>query len=389
MRVLLSCLQSLRRHPIPAYDFWREYFAQACNEAGIECVEVPDVDWAEGLALLPGKQLDAWRSRTWERVLEFVRKEQHREPIQFFLGYLYPGQVEVGAIVELQRMGIPCVNFFCDNIREFHQVPIEYRPFALHWVPEFEALMMYRNAGLPHLHAPMPCWIPIELRSIPTIETEPPTFIGSADLLRRNLLGLAVKAGADLVIRGNGWELTDDSVTPDAPASRLAEILRNQVAFVQAHGFAGFYRKLENYFIPLDAPAISEEVMKPAVSRHDYVRITREAVVILGINRVPAARASNRHPLTYSRLRDIEAPMLGACYLTEWTAGLGELYELGEEIESYRSSEELCFKIDELKKNEPRRKVMRQRAQRRALVEHSAARSLIRISERLGLRTTS
>lgn len=386
MRILLSCLQSLCRHPIPAYDFWQNYFIQGCIEAGIEFLEVPGVDWAEGLAHPLGEELELWRERTWESVLAFARKEQERQPIDCFLGYLYPKQIEIEAIVTLQNLGIPCVNFFCDNVREFRQIPVEYRPFALHWVPEFEALPMYRNAGLPYLHAPMPCWIPAQLRFVPTAETEPPTFIGSADLLRRNLLGRAVLAGANLVIRGAGWELKDDSLKPDVPAWRLGEVFRNQVALVRAHGFASFYRKLENHLVPLDAPTISDEVVKPSVSRDDYVRITREAVVILGINRVPAARASNRCPLTFSRLRDIEAPMLGACYLTEWTAGLGQLYELGKEIESYRTAEELCYKLVELQQDGSRRRLMRQRAQARALADHSAARSLVRISERLGLK---
>jgi hypothetical protein len=44
-------------------------------------------------------------------------------------------------------------------------------------------------------------------------------------------------------------------------------------------------------------------------------------------------------PNTYSRLRDIEAPMLGACYLTEQTEGLECLYDIGNEIEIYKDPE--------------------------------------------------
>ena len=57
MRVLLSCLQSQKRHPLPAYDFWRPYFVEGCREAGIECLEVPGVDWAEGVVYPPGANL--------------------------------------------------------------------------------------------------------------------------------------------------------------------------------------------------------------------------------------------------------------------------------------------------------------------------------------------
>ena len=386
MRILMSCLQSLKQHPIASYEQWRFYLTKGCEEAGIAFVEVPGIDWAEALLHAPGNDLDQWRARTWEAVLSFVRREQSREPFDFFLSYLYPGQVEPAAIIELQRIGIPCVNFFCDNFREFRRVPDEYRPFALHWVPEFEALPMYRLAGLRHLHAPMPCWVAPELRSVPTAETEPPTFIGSPDLLRRDLFGRAFAAGADFIIRGPGWidGTQGKTVTTSHPKAGF-KVLTNQLDVMRVHGAAGLYHKMANRLFPLNSPEIPPSKVHRGVSNEDYVRISREAEVVIGVNRVSTLRASNRHPLTYSRLRDLEAPMLGACYLTEWTEGLGELYELGAEIETYRTPEELAVKIVELKKDPTRRRGLRERGQKRALADHSVARSLGRISEKLSL----
>lgn len=75
--------------------------------------------------------------------------------------------------------------------------------------------------------------------------------------------------------------------------------------------------------------------------------------------------------------------MVGACYLTEWTAGLEELYDLGTEIETYRTPDELVGKVRELQRDRARRRVLRQRGQQRALGEHSVARSLKRIAQRL------
>ena len=389
MRVLLSCLQSRKQHPLPAYEFWRSYFVHGCAEAGIEYVEIPGVDWAEGLVHPPGRQLDAWRAQTWDTVLQFVREEQARHPIHFFLGYLYPKQVEKGAVAELQRMGIPCVNFFCDNVREFCRVPLEYQSFALNWVPEFEALPMYRSAGLPHLHAPMPCWVPSEFRAFAPADIGPPTFIGSADILRRELLGRALHAGADLVIRGPGWVPERGQPAMTTVPCSLGRRVTAWAALVRAQGAKALYYKIEGRLRVLHPIPVPPSRIAPAVFGPDYFRVTQDAMITIGINRVPSARASNRNPLSYSRLRDIEAPMLGACYLTEWTAGLGDLYELGVEIESYRTPEELCFKIDELKKDRPRRRLMRERAQRRALSDHSVARSLRRICERLGLQKDS
>lgn len=382
MRILLSCLQSLKKQPLPAYSHWRNYFVAGLVEAGHEVVEVANVDWAEGMTYPPGGALDAWRTRTWETVENFVRQEIAQRPIHLFVGYFYPEQVEVSAIRELQRMGIPCVNFFCDNVREFLKPPAEYSPFALHWVPEFEALPMYREAGLPYVHAPMPCWISRGLRNESRLETEPATFIGSSDVLRRNLLGQALRGGADFVIRGNGW--LADAATQPKQVRAAATLMRNQVDLVKRHGLGGLLTKIESRVRPLRPPSIAESRIGAPLSDAEYFRVTREALVTIGVNRVPTANRSPHRPLVYSRLRDIEAPMLGACYLTEWTEGLEHMYELGKEIETYRTAEELTSKLSELRVDPERRISMRERAQRRALSDFSVARSIACIGARFG-----
>lgn len=384
MRIILSCLQSLRHHDIPAYGFWRTYFVEGCREAGMEVLEVPGVDWAEGLTHAEGsEELDAWRSRTWEKTVAFARDEQECEGVDFFLGYLYPDQVEVSAVRELQRVGIPCVNFFCDNVREFRRVPEAYTPFDLHWVPEYEALPMYRRAGLPHIHAPMPCWVPERLRNIPEHETEPATFIGSADILRRKLLGEVLADGAELTLRGPGWGEPGkkSSVSVSNPKSNF--VLANQFALVKRHGLGALGAKIANAAYPLRPLTIPQERVAPPVFGDEYFRVTREAAVTVGVNRVPVTRRPLHSPLKYSRLRDIEAPMLGACYLTECTEGIAGLYNLGEEIETYSSADELADKLKALLANPQKRSSLRSAGQQRALREHSVAATLNKISDRL------
>jgi hypothetical protein len=383
MRILLSCLQSLNRHSLPAYGHWRNYFVAGLVEAGHEVVEVPNVDWAEGMTYPRGSALDAWRTRTWEVVEIFVRQEVAHRPIHLFVGYFYPEQVEEAAIRELQRMGIPCVNFFCDNVREFLKPPAEYSAFALHWVPEFEALPMYRAAGLPHVHAPMPCWVSDELRNASRLETEPATFIGSPDVLRRNLLGQALRGGANFVIRGNGW--LADTANQSKQVRTAASLISNQIDLVKRRGLDSLLTKIESRVRPLRPPTIEESRIGAPLSDAEYFRVSREAMVTIGVNRVPSANRSLHRPLVYSRLRDIEAPMLGACYLTEWTEGLEHMYELSTEIETYRTADELTSKLCELCRDPMRRGAMRERAQRRALSDLSVARSIARIGAHFGI----
>ena len=103
----------------------------------------------------------------------------------------------------------------------------------------------------------------------------------------------------------------------------------------------------------------------------DYVRLSRESNVTIGVNRYPSFNYPINHPGTYSRLRDIEAPMLGACYLTEWTEGLDQLYDLDKEIFTYNSIDELFAKSEVLMKDKNLRQSLRVNGQKRSLSDHS------------------
>ena len=165
----------------------------------------------------------------------------------------------------------------------------------------------------------------------------------------------------------------------------LTDVIKNQVDLVREHGLASLLLKVSTRARPLRPQTLPKSRVGETLGHAEYTRLTREAMVTIGVNRVPTANRSLRRPLVYSRIRDIEAPMLGACYLTEWTEGLEHMYELGTEIETYRTADELCRKLSELRSNPARRTAMRQRAQRRALADHSVAQSISRISAHLGL----
>jgi hypothetical protein len=171
-----------------------------------------------------------------------------------------------------------------------------------------------------------------------------------------------------------------------ASARRALVAAARQESAVDNRGVGSVYRKLVDRFHPFDVQQIpSNHIREMPLGADAYFSMLRQAPITIGVNRAPTPRLSNHRPLIYSRLRDIEAPMAGACYLTEWAPELEHLYELGDEIETFRTAEELKEKIDELKRDPERRLRMRKAAQARALSEHSVPRSFARIRERLGI----
>ena len=368
---------------MPAYAFWEYYLRNALVESGHEVIQTPDVDWAEGLMPLSAQSRTAWLNSTWGRTIGFIETEHRRRPISLFLSYLFPNQVLPSAVRAIRSAGIPTVNFFCDNVREFTKVPDSFKDFDLHWVPEADARAMYTAAGLPYVHSAMPMWVQPKYRTISDVEDGGAIFIGSHDVLREDLLRDAIKGGLQVKIYGSGWL----EGPPASPVRRqsFGQMVANQVDFIRREGFRGIAMKATYLAREKHPREWIKKSAHPPISNDTYFNTTREAGVVIGINRCPTFQRPFSTPLRYSRLRDIEAPMLGACYLTEMAPGIEELYDIGSEIETYRDAGELMEKAQRLQADPAKRLAIRREGQRRALADHTIEKSLNLLVAKLGI----
>lgn len=382
MRIFLSSQQSLKKHNIPAYRFWEIYLKNGIEEAGHEWLEVKEVDWAEGLVYLDKERLKTWRDRAWIQTVNYIKYQHQIKPINLFLSYLFPKQIDPLAIREIQELGIPCINFFCDNVREFKKIPKIFYCFNLHWVPEFKAIKMYQASNLNYIYAPMPVWIPPSLRNYNHSEKYGVSFIGSKDVQRERLFANLIQFNINLELRGKGW-LYDEPDELINESQKMWQNLwvkaNNQLLDISNEGLIYWLRKLQSRFIPRVTNQLFFPYVREKPGFDEYFKITQQSQITLGVNRYPSFQYPLDRPNTYSRMRDIEAPMLGACYLTEWTEGLDDLYEIGEEIETYSSVEEMAEKIKYLQASPEKRKIMRANAQYKAIKEHSIPNTLTKI----------
>lgn len=371
MKIFLSFLQGNPNHPIPAFSFWEYYIKNGIEEAGHTWVECQSIDWAAGLVPQSNESLLRWKADAWQRTCEYLKKT----PVDLFLSYLYPHQIEEQAIKYIQNLQIPCVNFFCDNIRLFKKVPQEFHCFDLHWVPESKATEMYEKVNLQCLNLPMPMWVAPEYRTLKGEYNTQISFLGSKDIQRQLLLQKVLSKAPDLnlAIYGSGWQTGEEvRVIVDSANSKLY----NQFSFIKKYGLVAYIRKMcqRNYTLAYCTPLTNCLRSKPSFT--EYVEITQKSMITLGINRYPSFSFPLNKPDSYSRLRDIEAPMLGACYLTEYTQGLEGLYDFGNDIETYTTETEMIEKINLLKKDEDLRLKLRLNAQKRALEYLSINKSL-------------
>jgi hypothetical protein len=380
LKIFLSFLQSPINYQIPVYNFWQYYIKNGIEEAGHHWVEHPDVDWALGIVPKSKISQAKWKQETWEKTISWLK----RKPVDLFLSYLYPEQIDVHAIAEIQKAGIPCVNFFCDNIRQFKKVPEEFACFDLNWVPEFEALSLYAKAKYPYVHLPMPTWIDPQYRLVQKEHFEQLTFLGSKDIQRQLLFESIIHKRPDLSLKiyGNGW-IEENNIPYKNPSYTFKKKLQFQYQFLKDNGAKAYLRKLNRRKTSNKLSAALQSVVQPAQNPFNHQQLTAQSMITIGVNRYPSYHYPLSRPNTYSRLRDIEAPMLGACYLTEWAPGLDFLYDLGSEIETYKNEDEFIYKADWLTADAEKRKQLKINGQTRALKAHTIMQSLDKLFTKL------
>lgn len=367
-------------HPIPAYRFWGHYIKNGIKEAGMEWLDVPGADWAEGLLYNNGtEELKNWRDKIWQLTLDYIKANPGK--IDLFLCYLYPQQIDVTAINEIKKLGIPCVNFYCDNVREFSKAPDKFKVFDLVWVPEYEAISMYKQANINYINLPMPMWVDKKYRQNHPIHENPVlSFIGSKDIYRIKLLAELLNKDLPLTIRGNGW--AKSTLSEPVKQTNYKKLI-NQAGFIKQHGLKGLIIKWLQKNQTFGSVSINPEIILQKPDFETYIHITQNSAITLGINRVPTFKRTHTNPLVYSRLRDIEAPMLGACYLTEYCEGLGQLYDLENEVYAYRNTDELNGKARELLNDKEKRLKLRINGQHKALTQLSIPVTLGKLKAKL------
>jgi hypothetical protein len=381
MNIFLSFLQSENRHPIPAYDFWEHYIKNGITEAGYQWSECTGADWALGLVPQSKDAFLKWKQDTWEKTIDCIKKH----PPDVFLSYLYPTQIDISAIKEIQKAGIPCVNFFCDNVRDFTKLPVEFEVFDLNWVPEYKAAQWYKAAGYNYINLPMPIWVDQKYRVLKNEVKKQVTFIGSMDIQRLLLFEDVAKQASDLplAIYGSGWLEPKAALSPVAPDYTLAKKVMFNLNMIRQLGMVPYWRKIQQRaaYAGVSGTLKNKVFAAPAFDR--YNSLTAQSMITVGVNRYPSFHFPFDKPDSYSRLRDIEAPMLGACYLTEYTDGIEDLYDIKKEIAVYRTAEELISKTRELQADHAKRRQLKINGQKRALKEHNIPNSLNRILKRI------
>jgi spore maturation protein CgeB len=405
MRIFCAIRHS--RNPERCYGgLWSANFYPALRDMGHEIIESQtDLLPASRFMDIPGsftREEKEVRARTTEQILAEVRAAHLRGSINLFLSYFYNAHFDPAGFDELRRLGIPSVNFYCNSIYQFNLVDAVATKADFAWHPEKDARQSYLGIGAN------PVWVqmaadPGVYRPIPAIRRLPKAcFVGQRYGDRDRWLAFLIRAGVPVEIYGTGWKCSagaDPSPNSGMKESKSVYLGRQKPVpgswqsylAVARHNvdLAGFSRGVLRSAHQLKyrretralTPLIASSARGPA---KDVSTVFAAHDVCLNFSNVWSDGRPCSRLVPHIRLRDFEAPMSRTCYLTGHSDEITEFYDVGREIDTYRSPEELVDKARFYLQNSDAAETLREAGYRRALRDHTWKRRFEELFQKIG-----
>ena len=339
-------------------EVWRRHFYEGLEQAGVSVVRPQAVDfgWARPPQTFDPVRSAGARARTSDLLLAQILSTGGGAP-QAVLSCCFSHDVEPDLVDRVRAAGIPWVNFFCDSVYAFAWVAGLAAHTSLNWFVESEAEERYRSLGVPYLRAPYA----LNPDALPDASCAAPDrallFVGSANRGRIKAAALLRLAGADIHVRGWGWQ---EALAPKpAPDRNLPAAFRRagrMAVRMLLDGRVGGY---------LDRDTMLAEL--------------RRSAVVLGLNEGGAGPGAR----SYLKLRDLEFPGMGCCYLTQHHADLGAVLDLGREVVTFRTPSEAARIVKDLARHPSACREIGRRAQARVLRDHTWSARLPLLESRL------
>ncbi len=349
-----------------------------------------------------GQWTPGHRGQMSQRLFNDVRTVYRRTGLDLFLAYVFPFQFDAKVFKKIEDLGIPTVFLNCDNLVDDYPARALSGSFTLSWVPEKEAVRIYEKMKRRYLYLPLAANPELD-KPLGLKETRQIVCVATKTPYRCRLLGSLLKKNYPLEVYGNNWrpgkennhyalemprrDISFDRATWVDRCRRFMEDKKKSLETMVHYGLRPkrMWKRIQKWTIEYEGLFKNRSWGHP-VTPQRMVELFSEARVTLGINHYIDPGYQHLEGLTFSKLRDFQALMSGACYLTEATPELHDFYPEGDCLMTYRGLDELCEKADWLLKNQTQRDAMRQKARRYSLERHTWAHRFRVLFDHLGLR---
>lgn len=355
-------------HTVGRYQrVWRRHFYDGL-QAALPSVVLPvgvDFGWARPAPQMPpgpSPNREAISERLWDQ----IQAAHVQGGLDGVISYCFTADVNPALIERTVELGVPWINFFCDSTYAFDRVEALARVTSLNWFPERAAMPSYRAVGRPVLCRPYA----VHPAALPEAVCETAEhalgFVGAPTGNRVLRLAGLLLFGSRAEVRGEGWRHTK-------AAPRLRRPPQPPGADRRVHGRLG-ERILARALRPLvrgQGRPLADDEVAPFLSR---------CRVVLGLNEGRDVQGIYR---SYLKLRDVEFPGYGCCYLTQDNEDIRHAFEVGREVLTFSHLGEAASLVRRSVRYPEAARAMGQAARRRVLAEHTWAARLVELARAL------
>lgn len=295
------------------------------------------------------------------KLLEDIVNEEKKGHIDLFFSYYYSNCILPEVIDQIKNMGIKTTNFFCNNIHQFNLISEIAPHYDYCMVPEKEAINKYIDVGANPVHIQMAA-NPDIYKPYPLKRDFDVTFVGQNYLNRQEYIEYLINNKIDVRVWGPNWY----------------NALKSKPGFINNMLFkTKLYR-----------PVLSNSSIGPILSDDDLIKMYSRSRISLNFSEVQVQDKNygegsiKRH----IRLRDFEAPMSGAFYMTGYQDELKDYYKIDKEIVCYDTKEELMEKVKYYLKNPEEAEAVRKAGHDRALKDHTWEIRFKQLFDEIGLK---
>ncbi len=404
MRIFTAIRHSI--NPKHCYGgLWSGNFYPALKQLGHEIIE-SQVD------LLPASrfmqiasnftpQEKEVRAQITQKIVDEVRQAHQQQPLDLFLSYFYNSHFDPVGFAEIHQLGIPTVNFYCNSIYQFELVSQIAAQAYFSWHAEKYARDSYLKVGAN------PIWVqmgadPKVYQPVSRVTRQAKAcFVGQRYADRDRFIANLIQNKVPVSIYGKGWGFPD---TQDSKHTLLKEestyLGRKLPKAGGMTGYAnvisqninnqglisGLRRTIQQFQYRHQSHTISPLLSSVACGFAENLCYTfSEYEVILNFSNVWADGRPGSELIPHVRLRDFEAPMCRTCYVTGYTDEIAEFYEIGKEIDTYQSPEELVDKTRFYLNHPNEAEKLREAAYQRALRDHTWTNRFEELFQKIGL----
>jgi len=370
---------------------WSANFYPALRQLGHEVVEsqVDLLPTSRFMGIADGftpEEVEV-RARGTDKILSEVREAHKRRPVDLFLCYFYNSHFDPAGFEDLRSLGIPSVNFYCNSIYQFSNVAAIAARADFSWHAERDARPRYLAVGGKPIWVQMGADPQVYCPVSGVMRADKICFIGQRYADRSDWMAALIRASLPVDIYGPGWGaatevheierpepdryLGREHPVPGSRASYMALLRSIVLRHGLLRGGIRAYRQLCHRRKTRRLQPLFSPYAKGAVPFQKIARIFSSYELILNFSNVWADGLPGSALIPHVRLRDFEAPMCRTCYLTGHTDEITGFYEVGQEIDTYHTREELVDKARFYLAHPDLAERMRERGHRRALRDHT------------------